>query len=147
MEEEKTNEKQIGRFGKIIKKAKNISIIILCTIVILGSIGLFVASIASNNCTIDTLSSFIGIVLGMVALVTSIVSMILSFYSIEKSAESEKDLNNLLSEMKSIQKNTERIVSRIDKKQDSYYAKNISNTTTKDVGNERWSEVDKNGKN
>ena len=138
-------DKQISRFEKNMKKAKNISIFVICAVVILGSIGMFIASIVSENSTIDNLSSFIGIILGIVALVTSIVSMILSFYSIEKSSESEQNLNQLLFEIKSIQTNTENIVSRIDEKQEQQLSliRDGNQSVPNEVGGKEWNEVKK----
>ena len=148
MEEGNNNERQIGRFGKIMKKAKNVSIFVICVVVILGSIGMFFWSIVSDNSTIDNLSSFIGIILGIVALVTSIVSMLLSFYSIEKADESEKNTYKLLYEIKSLQQTTKAMVNRIDKKQEQInsYLKTNENTETRNIdGNSVWSEVKNDG--
>lgn len=143
------NSKQISRFDKIINKMKSISISIVCVTIVVGSIAAYIASVCSDNVTIDTLSGFIGIVLGVVALTTSIVSMVVSFYSIEKSDESTKELNALLQEIKYIQTNTEKLVAKIDENQGkiaNMFTNSGANTQTKDVKqnpNQDWCKVNK----
>ena len=116
--EEETSSYFIITLKKIVDFLKPLSIVILCLVLSIGIIGFFVASIIVDNVTINNLNSFIGIVLGIIALTASIVSMFLSFYSIEKSEESDKDINLMLQEMKNIQQQTTEIVSKIELKQD-----------------------------
>lgn len=132
------------RLKRIVGIIRPISVTIICIILSAGIVSFFVASLVIDSATMETLNGFVSIILGLVALTTSIVSMFLSFYSIERAEESDKELNKMLQEMKNIQSNTEKIVSKIEEKQDKINENmvlSMQNSTTKDVRqDDKWKE-------
>ncbi len=112
-----TNNKMMQRLRKVVKALRYASVTLVCLLLSVGTVAFFIVSVATNNATIDSLNGFVGIVLGVVALTASIVSMFLSFYSIEKSEESDKEMNIILTEIKAIDSNIQSVVSKIEEKQ------------------------------
>lgn len=111
------NNRMMQRLRKFVKALRYVSVTLVCFLLSVGTVAFFIVSVATDNATIDSLNGFVGIVLGVVALTASIVSMFLSFYSIEKSEESDKEMNIILTEIKSIDSNIQSVVSKIEEKQ------------------------------
>lgn len=111
------NNRMMQRLRKFVKALRYVSITLVCVLLSVGTVAFFIVSVATDNATIDSLNGFVGIVLGVVALTASIVSMFLSFYSIEKSEESDKEMNIILTEIKAIDSNIQSVVSKIEEKQ------------------------------
>ena len=142
--------RMMDRLKKIVEFVKPVSITLVCVILSFGTVAFFIVSVAVDKVSLNSLNSFVGIVLGVVALTASIVSMFLSFYSIEKAEESDKELHILLHDMKSIESNIEKMVTNIEKKQQELNREVMSrntNTTRKDfTGNSSWLEEEENEK-
>lgn len=94
-----------------------------------GIIILFICSIVyDKEITIDIMNSWVGIILGLIALVIGIISMLLSFYNLDQSIKTQKETLDKIDNIKKeiidyIDKSSERTIGEIHNQQKPKFVK------------------------
>lgn len=83
---------QKNKFDKVIEHIKNFWWIYVVFALTSGIIILFGASLVyDKEITLNVMNSWVGVILGLIALVIGIISMILSFYNLDQSIRTQKE--------------------------------------------------------
>lgn len=78
--------------GDLLESARNFWGTFVVYVVSTSVILLFIASfLAGKDTTLDTMNTWVSLILGMVALIIGIISLFLSFYNVEQSIQASRD--------------------------------------------------------
>lgn len=111
------NQQPLEKLKDAVGLAKQISVLAMSIIIIVGILSIFVCSIVGKRIPgLSEMSLFVSIVLGIVATIVSIVSMLISFYGIEKTEESERRQHIDLEKIIDIANENKRMTQSIDKR-------------------------------
>lgn len=139
------NKNDKKNMSKIIKNIKQFWWKYVLYTLTTGIVLLFTASFVFNKeITLNVMNSWIGVILGLVALVIGVISMFLSFYNLDQSINTQKET---LSNIDSIKKEIiENVKSSAKEQMEAYKQNSTENRQTKyDVDNEKggWINVGK----
>ena len=93
---------------------------ICCLTLTISIIAMFIVSLCIDDITISDFSSFVSIILGIIAFSTSIISTVLSFYNLEKSEQLNKEQQDSLRKISDIQLDISRTLSRVEDKTNAF---------------------------
>ena len=88
---------------------------------------MFIVSLCVDDITISDFSSFVSIILGIIAFSTSIISTVLSFYNLEKSEQLNKEQQESLHKISEIQLEMSRKLSRVEDNTSGFRSGSASN--------------------
>lgn len=94
-------EKKESALDKVIKHARNFWWIYVVCVLTLGILSLFITALVfDKDITVSIMNSWVGVILGLVAMVIGVISMFLSFYNLDQSIKTQKETINKIEEIK-----------------------------------------------